>query len=43
MNDSPGDDEIVVPLVPRDESFFDLFEQQAGHVAAARRLILPRG
>jgi len=43
MGDSPGDDETVVRLVPRDENFFDLFEQQAGLVTPATWLVLPDG
>ena len=26
-------------LLPRDENFFDLFEQQAGHIVSASRIL----
>jgi len=29
----------VFRLLPRDENFFDLFEQQAGHIVSASRVL----
>jgi hypothetical protein len=35
----PGDDTPVFRLLPREEKFFDLFEQQATHIVSASRVL----
>jgi hypothetical protein len=34
---TPGEDTAVFRLLPREEKFFDLFEQQATHIVSAAR------
>jgi predicted phosphate transport protein (TIGR00153 family) len=36
---TPGEDTPVFRLLPREEKFFDLFEQQASHIVSASRAL----